>query len=200
MENSDIKFIGSIIKLYDSLEKQGISLVYLGKFNHKITKMFTALSGDETDLNNEEIVVKRKLHHTVVEILQNMTKHSTKLFTKVNFGKGMFILGKKSNAYYIITANKVSLSEKKNLTSAIEEVNAATHEELKEMYKKQLVEGVISRRGGAGLGLIDIARKTRNKLEYHFLPLNSKQKYFILKVKVDTKIQKRKISSKNTQN
>ena len=171
--------------IYNELEDNGISLVYIGKFNHKITKMFTALTGDETDMNNETKSVKRKLHHSVVEILQNMTKHSAQLFEDVKFGKGLFMLGKKNNLYYIMTANKVSCTDKDKLIPALEEVNNATHEELKLMYKTQLRDGHISERGGAGLGLIDICRKSGNKLAYHFLPLDKKHEYFILKVKVD---------------
>jgi len=54
------------------------------------------------------------------------------------------------------------------------------------MYKKQLREGKISGKGGAGLGLIDIARKTGNHLDYMFFPADDTTKYFVLKVRVDT--------------
>jgi len=54
------------------------------------------------------------------------------------------------------------------------------------MYKKQLREGKISGKGGAGLGLIDITRKTGNPLDYMFFPADDKNKYFVLKVKVDS--------------
>ena len=74
------------------------------------------------------------------------------------------MLGKKDHSYYIMTANKVHIEDVDNLVFAINQVNDATKEELKEMYKIQLKEGSISERGGAGLGLIDIARKTGNKL------------------------------------
>jgi hypothetical protein len=41
-------------------------------------------------------------------------------------------------------------------------------------------EGVLSSKGGAGLGLIDIARKTGNKLVYHFLPISDTLSFFLL--------------------
>ena len=52
------------------------------------------------------------------------------------------------------------------------------------MYKQQIKSGSLSDRGGAGLGLIDIARKTGKKLEYQFLTLNEEYLYFILKVEI----------------
>jgi hypothetical protein len=55
------------------------------------------------------------------------------------------------------------------------------------MYRKQITEGRISEKGGAGLGLIEIARKTRNKLIYQFFPLMNNQFFFILKVEINAK-------------
>ena len=66
-------------------------------------------------------------------------------------------------------------------------MNNATPEELKEMYKKQIKEGSISKKGGAGLGLIDIARKTGEKLDYQFLQLDDKFLFFILKVEISAR-------------
>jgi hypothetical protein len=62
----------------------------------------------------------------------------------------------------------------------------ASPDELKKMYKKQFREGKISGKGGAGFGLIDIARKTGNPLDYIFFPASSDKKYFVLKVSVDS--------------
>jgi len=48
-------------------------------------------------------------------------------------------------------------------------------------------EGVLTEKGGAGLGLIDIARKTEEKLNFQFIPFDDKYYFFILKVEVSTK-------------
>ena len=41
-------------------------------------------------------------------------------------------------------------------------------------------EGRLSEKGGAGLGFIDIARKTGNQLEFHFLPIDEGSSFFLL--------------------
>ena len=38
----------------------------------------------------------------------------------------------------------------------------------------------MSKKGGAGLGFIDIARKSGNKLEYHFEKINDDYYFFII--------------------
>ena len=70
------------------------------------------------------------------------------------------------------------------LQAMIEKINDSSIAELKQMYMKQIKEGKLSDKGGAGLGLIDIARKTGEKYQYQFLPIDEKYCFFILKVEV----------------
>ncbi|MEA2041942.1 MAG: SiaB family protein kinase [Bacteroidota bacterium] len=186
MDKTDIQFTGALLRLYEDFEDKGISLIYLGRFSHKIIKMFSALTEEETERHGEPGRIRRRLNHSVIEILQNLTKHSASLFNEINISKGMFILGKDAKAYYVITANKVNNEDIPMLTDAIDTVNNAAIEKLNKMYKYQLREGRLSHKGGAGLGLIDIARKTNKPIQYHFLPLDDNRQYFVLKVSIDS--------------
>jgi hypothetical protein len=140
----------------------------------------------EMEQQSESKKTRRRVYHTLVEILQNMQKHSTEITEDVNLGNGIFMIGKTDDTYYIITSNVVQKKDILHLTHAIELVNNCTKEELKQMYKKQLKDGSISTKGGAGLGLIDIARKTGEKLDYLFLPVGSVD-YFVLKAEINTR-------------
>ncbi len=183
----NVSFIKSILTLYDEMLNNGISLVYLGEFNHEITKMFTSMAENEMLRSSEEKTIKRKVYHAMVETLQNMNKHSDEIAVKSNIGKGLFMIGKKDEIYYIITSNKVSKYKIPQLRAALEEVNSSTKEQLKAMFKKQLRYGKLSNKGGAGLGLIDIARKSGQGLDYEFVPLDGSSYFFILKVEINGK-------------
>ena len=180
-------FIKSISNIYDEMIGTGFSLVYLGEFNHEITRMFTTMTESNMERNSEERSVQRKVFHVMVETLQNMNKHSDELSKTSQTGSGLFIIGKKNDTYYVITSNKVAAEHREFLEETLIKVNNATKEELKEMYKKQMKEGVLTEKGGAGLGLIDIARKTEEKLNFQFIPFDDKYYFFILKVEVSTK-------------
>ncbi len=188
MDNTDIIFSETLLKHYENFEDRGINFIYMGNFNHSIIRMFSALAQEETERIGATGKVRRRLNHSVIEILQNLTKHSCPLFNDVNVSKGMFVMGKDDTSYYIMTANKIFNKDVAALTEAIETVNAATIDQLNKMYKEQLRNGRISAKGGAGLGLIDIARKTNKPIQYHFLPLNEEQQYFVLKVSIDNDI------------
>ena len=177
-------FTKSVLTFYHEMNTNGISLVYMGEFNQEITKMFTSMADDDLSRKHEEIAIKKKVYHVMVETLQNMNKHADDMAAEHRLGQGLFIIGKKGETYYVITSNRILNSKVKHLQDMIERINASTKEELRSMYLKQIKEGKLSDKGGAGLGLIDIARKTGEKYEYQFLPINEKYCFFILKVEV----------------
>lgn len=183
----NVGFIKSVLNVYDEMSQNGINIVYLGEFHHQITKMFTSMAEDDLDRKDEERTIIRRVYSVMVETLQNMSRHSDEIADKFNIGKGLFMIGKKDDSYYVITSNKVSNAKTKTLESAILEVNEASRDELKDMYKKQMTDGKISSKGGAGLGLIEIAKRTRNKLVYEFLPLDKESQFFILKAEINAK-------------
>ena len=55
-----------------------------------------------------------------------------------------------------------------------------TKRQLTKLYKQQIREGRLSPKGGAGLGFIDIARKTGQKLIYSFLRVDDENSFFVL--------------------
>ncbi|HNS29243.1 MAG: SiaB family protein kinase [Tenuifilaceae bacterium] len=184
--NLSFNFIKSVSNIYDEMIENGFSLVYLGEFSHGITKMFTSMAESDMEKQSEERSVQRKVFHVMVETLQNMNKHSDEIRER-KIGSGLFIIGKKLDTYYVITSNMVARKHKDALEKSLITVNNATQEELKEMYKKQIKEGQLSEKGGAGLGLIDIARKTGETLDYQFLQLDDENYFFILKVEINAK-------------
>ena len=70
------------------------------------------------------------------------------------------------------------------LESRLEKLNNSSPKDLKHLFLKQMIEGELNEKGGAGLGLIDIARKSGNKLYYHFVPYDSNRYFFILGVTI----------------
>jgi len=60
-----------------------------------------------------------------------------------------------------------------------------TREELKTYYLEALGSSELSAKGGAGLGMIEMARKSGNRIEYSFDPVNERMSFFSLVVKID---------------
>ncbi|PWJ44285.1 SiaB family protein kinase [Sediminitomix flava] len=180
----DIRFLKTALLLHDEMSENGISIIYMGALNQDFTKMFLAMTEDKMDRKNEKMKVKKRVYHMLVETLQNITRHSAEMSDNPKAGNGLFFIGQDEKAYYVITSNKIENEERKSLCANIDEVNNASEEELKEMYKTQIKSGDLNATGGAGLGLIDLRRKTKEPLQYQFVRLNQEHSLFLLKVSV----------------
>lgn len=106
----------------------------------------------------------------IVEALQNIRIHGNS--ETENAVKPCYaIVGKRENTYFLTTCNYIKPAERAKLSQRINYVNNLSPEHLKEYYFKTLSEGSMSKKGGAGLGIITLATKSNNKLEYSITDL-----------------------------
>jgi len=183
MDKHNVKgFLEFVYDFYRSMKAHEITLVYEGEITHQITKAFTSLTESNMAKQEESNTVQKKVFHVMVECLQNISKHAD-TFGSDDYlfaGRGIFMVSKGLEDYHVTTGNVIENRKIEELTEMLEEINALDKEGLKQLYKKQMREGRLSDKGGAGLGFIDIARKTGNKLEYHFLPIDETSSFFLL--------------------
>lgn len=163
-----------------------VTLVYEGEINQAITRAFSALTEKNMNEEQESSTTVKRVYHVMVECLQNICKHADDLEAEGRFsGTGIFMVGQSSNAYSIMTGNSISNEKKAALTEMLTRLNEMDHEEVKNYYKKVIKESKLSDRGGAGLGFIDIVKKTGNKIDFHFEPIDKETSFFILVSKID---------------
>lgn len=182
-EKSDnVSYLEFVYDFYKSMKKHEISLVYEGEITHQITKAFTSLTESNMAKEEESNTVQKKVFHVMVECLQNISKHADDYGTNdyIFSGRGIFLVAKGVDEYSVTTGNTVENTKISELKRLLEQVNSLDKEELTELYKKQIKEGRLSDKGGAGLGFIDIKRKTGRNLDYHFLPINEETSFFLL--------------------
>lgn len=184
-ENSkkDVKgFLEFVYEFYKSMKEHEITLVYEGEITHQITKAFTSLTESNMAKEEENNSVQKKVFHVMVECLQNISKHADDFGTNEYMfsGRGIFLVAKSKDDYTVTTGNAVENTKIQDLKKLLEQVNSLDKDELTELYKKQIKEGRLSDKGGAGLGFIDIKRKTGKNLDYHFLPINDEASFFLL--------------------
>lgn len=183
MDRKKIKgFLDFVYDVYSSMLAHEITLVYEGEITHQITKAFTSLAELEMTKEEEDGAVQKKVFHVMVECLQNISKHADTPATEdyLYAGRGIFLVSRGEECYHVISGNLIDNERIPKLKSSLDHINSLNRDELKELYKTQMRQGRLSDKGGAGLGFIDIARKTGHKLDYHFMPIDSKTHFFIL--------------------
>lgn len=182
-DKKDVRsFLEFVYEFYKSMKTHEITLVYEGEITHQITKAFTSLTESNMAKEEESNTVQKKVFHVMVECLQNISKHADDFGSNdyMFSGRGIFLVSKGKDDYTVTTGNTVDNSKIADLKRLLEQVNSLEKDELTELYKKQIKEGRLSDKGGAGLGFIDIKRKTGKNLEYHFLPVGEQASFFLL--------------------
>jgi hypothetical protein len=171
--------INNVYNVYNTMCSNDLSIIYQGHFDQEITK--GVLSMVERNFSNDielDELTKKRIFNIMVEVLQNICKHQS----SVENDPAIFIVGKhEPQDFLIISGNSLQTSKKEKLLSVINQINNLDKEGLKKLYKDAKLKSVISEVGGAGLGFIDIARKSGNKLDYCVKKITEEKSFFIFK-------------------
>lgn len=177
----------NINEYYNTISQGDILLAYKGSITSElINEVLEAVEG-KLEKDNEEGKTRKKLYNVLVESLQNLYHHIEETHEGIDEDLdpkfGILVIEKMGESEYkVITGNFVAKIKTKFLKEKIEKINSLTREELKDMYKFILNHQKISAKGGGGLGLVDIARKTGKKMVYNFYPYNDKYVFFDLRI------------------
>jgi len=175
-----------IYDFYDKMERNNIILSFKGDITADLLSSILQIMESKLDNMGEDPKVKKKIYNVLVECLQNLYHHMDEVTPDVNDKPraAIFMVGKVDGLFNIITGNYIKVENVDGLKKRIDEVNLLTKEELKEYYKAVLNNGQMSVKGGGGLGIIDIARKTGQKINYTFMPVDDRYSFFSLNLKI----------------
>jgi hypothetical protein len=163
------------------MASSGFPLIYKGEMNHQIMRSFAFMANRKITEKDIPTPIRKRVFHIMIECLQNITKHSDDYDEKdQQIGNGLFVVGHNKDSFYVVTGNLIRNEKMKKLEERLILLNQSTPEELKKLFLKQMTEGNLTDKGGAGLGLIDIVRKSGRKLFYHFVPFDNHRHFFLL--------------------
>lgn len=183
-KKDNIQFMEFVYKIHESMLANHIMLVYEGEVNQDITKAFTTLTQKNLEEDNAaSLPIKKRVYHVMVECLQNIGKHSDNIESGEPElpGNGVFMVSKSSEGYSVVTGNPIANTRIAEITKMLDKVNSMDQDQIKAYYKEKILASRISEKGGAGLGFIDIVKKTGNKIDFHFAKINDITSFFIVK-------------------
>ncbi len=160
-----------------------IMFVYRGEITEKNSLPLLTLLENEMKNDSYGLAGRKRLFMYVLENLQNIAKHGEH---KRREGMSVVAYSKTDDGYTITTGNLIAVGQVANLRDRLARVNTLEAEEIKGLYRQILNTTEFSNKGGAGLGLIEMAQKTGNKLDFDFIPVNNDFSYFVLSKTVDS--------------
>ena len=165
-----------------------VLLAYKGSITAQLITNVLGVVETKLDHVIDKSITKKKIYNVLVESLQNLYHHVDDLPSEFNSGLdmhfGIFVVSKIDDQYQIRTGNFIKTEKIKSLQERLDKIKSLSRDELKELYKFVLNNQKFSDKGGGGLGLIDIARRTEGNVDYEFNDYNTNYSFFTLNIKI----------------
>jgi hypothetical protein len=179
----DIKHMDITRTIHDKMMKERLLFAFRGDVTDRNSLPLLTLLENEMKDDSYGFIGRKRLFMYVLENLQNIAKHGDHLS---HSRMSLVTYSKTDDGYTITTGNLISSDHVDNLRIRLEEVNKLDVNEVKDLYLQIMNNAEFSEKGGAGLGLLEMAVKTGNKLDYHFEPVDKDFSYFILSKTVNS--------------
>jgi len=170
-------------RIRDKMMKERLMFVYRGIVTNENSIPLLMLLEKEMENSEFGFVGRKRLFMFVLESLQNVSRHSDQT---LHADMSLVVYSKTGTGYTVTTGNVLRSSSINDLKSKLDEINNLQADEIRNVYRQMLSTAEFSNKGGAGLGLIEMAKKTGNKLDYDFFPLDEEYSYFVLSKTVNS--------------
>lgn len=178
----------NIDERYKKMNKGEVLLAYKGSISAELITNVLGVVESKLDHVIDKSITKKKIYNILVESLQNLYHHVDDLPNLINESMdihfGIFVISKVDDSYQIRTGNFIINDKIQKLKERLEKIKSLSKEELKDLYKFVLNNQKFSEKGGGGLGLIDIARRTDGKVEFEFDDFNDEYSFFSLNITI----------------
>ena len=181
-------YIDIIYRTKDYFKRDVLNLYYNGIISDSFSEFILSLAEHESNK-----FVKRKLSFLIIEVFQNIVRHSEEQNKNDYFGVRSL-----EESIHIFSANEIGLKAYEFLNFKLAEINSLDQNELKELYKEILINGEFTEKSGGGLGLIEMARKSGNPIQKQFEKLSSNSYQF--NYQVDLAKEKNKVLNLQEEN
>lgn len=178
-----------INEYYSRLNGGDVLMAFKGSISSELISNVLEVVESKMDEYRESSKIRKKVYNVLVESLQNLYHHievlPAPMQKEFDDKFGILVVSRQDDRYKISTGNFIGQEKVDVLRNKIDKINSMSRDELKDMYKFILNHQRLSEKGGGGLGLVDIARKTGNQLEYTFEKFDDAYYFFNLDVFID---------------
>lgn len=164
-------------------------------------KAFASFSGNFFQYSIEEMgqIIRRhmecerkpkreifNLFSVFIEQTQNIKNYldsvkETPLGKEIQYS-GIVCIGKSEEGYFVRSGNIIENKDIPKLKEKLDLIEGKSKEELKQLYKEYLKKDFIPGERGAGLGLIEIARRASRPVRYSFFAVREQCSFFEINV------------------
>lgn len=168
----------------DYLKDTGIIFCYSGYMTEDILVGIGNAIKQKLTMDDEDTNTARAVFSIFVEQVQNVIRYSAEKETGNDMTElryGVLTVGRKDDRVFVTCGNVIKNPDRDRLKEHLLSIQQMGTKELKKLWKDTLRGDTPDGSKGAGVGFIDIARRSRQGFEFDFSDVDDTHSFFTLK-------------------
>jgi hypothetical protein len=188
MTTVDGKILDQIQKVYHSILEsvvhsrghENLVFSHFGDFNqNKVDSTLQLVESAIMESGDKRQSVKR-FCTILIEILQNVSLHGSRDAT--GHMHSYVIVSRSPENYRLCSGNLIPRVDAQQLRDRVSEVNSLDEAELRRIYIETLCNEDLSNKGGAGLGLLTVAKRISGPIKFEVIEVSEQLSYITMEV------------------
>jgi hypothetical protein len=175
----------NLFSLRERLGEAGALITFSGSFSHSLIEELGVAVRKYLQTDHVEKSSMMDVFSVYVEASQNVRNYTTARLGNADptVGQSSIVVIAKRDVHYEVNAgNMIENADVPALKERLEQLRRLDKPGLKALYKEQLRKERPPEASGAGLGLIDMARRSSAPIEFDFSTVDEDYSFFSLRV------------------
>lgn len=161
-------------------EGRNVLVSHYGEFSQDLVNSLSEGIEEAMRTRDEKKALIKRMFSILIEGLQNIRIHGVKSPKGKQFSH--VIIARNEDNYKVNFGNLIEKGTEENLKKHLTRLNGMDAIQIKQYYMEVLSNGIMSKQGGAGLGFITIAMKSKSQLVFEFKKIDDNYTYFNIEV------------------
>jgi len=169
------------------MHDKGVMFCFSGYMTESILSGLSGAVRQKLEVEDADRKTVRGLFSIFVELVQNVIRYSAEKNVRpdpekmIDLRYGVITVGKGPNGYFVSCGNLIENKDVSRLSTGLSEIVNLDRDELHKLYKMTLKGPTPATSKGAGVGFIEIARRTDDGFEFDFRQIDENHSFFAVR-------------------
>ena len=182
LRNAQEVFREHTLRVFDGNDGGTVLISHFGEFSHTKVDQLLKFIESSVLLTGSKRKVMKRICSVTIECLQNITHHAAR--DESGSQQSFVLLSKHGDQYRLATGNLILQEDSNLIDYRLSELNKLDQKDVRKLYIETLCNENFSFKGGAGLGFLTIAKKTKSQIEYALNSVDNRFAYLSMSIAI----------------
>ncbi len=180
----------SLHNFKEELSRNGVFLCFSGPISHDLMVEMGDILKFKMKLQKENLSTILKVFSLLIEQTQNIIYYSAETIPNPDQNEngtlhfGIISVGYENDRYFVLGGNKIMNTDIDIIRARLTKLQKMDKDQIKSYYREQRKQTSHEKSRGAGLGFIEVARKSSKPIEFNIKKIDHEYSFFSLKTTI----------------